>query len=50
MFRKIFIVFLMTPLLIAAVLTGMSFPVVLLMGLLILIALAASSARDEYQG
>jgi|RhiMetdeSRZDD1v2_1073273.scaffolds.fasta_scaffold02911_12 hypothetical protein len=47
MVRKIFIVFLMAPLLIAAVLTGTSSPVVLFMGLLLLIALAASSARTE---
>lgn len=47
MFRKILIVFVMTPLLIAAVATETSFPVLLLMISLLLIAIAESSARDE---
>lgn len=47
MFRKILIVFVMTPLLIAAVATDTSFPVLLLMISLLLIAIAESSARDE---
>ena len=47
MFRKILIVFVMTPLLIAAVLTDTSFPVLLMMISLFLIAIAESSARDE---
>jgi hypothetical protein len=47
MFRKILIVFVMTPLLIAAVATETSFPVLLLMISLFLIAIAESSARDE---
>lgn len=47
MVRKIFIVFIMTPLLLAAVATETSFPVLLLMISLILIALTESSAREE---
>jgi hypothetical protein len=47
MFRKILILFVMTPLLIAAVVTETSFPVVLMMISLLLIALLESSTRDE---
>lgn len=47
MFRKILIIFLMTPLLVGAVITGTPFPVLLLMFSLLLIALAQSSARSE---
>jgi hypothetical protein len=50
MVRKMFIVFLMAPLLVAALATGTSFPVVLLMGSLLLIALFTPSARDEQEG
>jgi hypothetical protein len=50
MVRKMFIVFLMAPLLVAALTTGTSFPVVLLMGSLLLIALFTPSARDEQEG
>jgi hypothetical protein len=49
MFRKLLIIFLMAPLLVGAVVTGTSFPVVLLMFSLLLIALAESSVRDERQ-
>ena len=48
MFRKIFIVLLMAPLLIGAAVTGTSLPVLLMMVSLLLIALAESSARDDY--
>jgi len=47
MFRKVLIIFLMAPLLIGAVVTETSLPVLLLMVSLLLIALAASSTRDE---
>ena len=47
MVRKLLIAFLMTPLLLAAVMTETSFPVLLLMISLFLIAIAESSARDE---
>ena len=47
MFRKILILFVMTPLLIAAVVTETSFPVLLMMISLLLIALLESSTRDE---
>jgi hypothetical protein len=50
MVRKMFIVFLMAPPLAAALATGTSFPVVLLMGSLLLIALFTPSARDEQEG
>ena len=49
MFRKALIILIMAPLLVAAVATGTSFPLVLLMISLLLIALAESSARDEPQ-
>jgi hypothetical protein len=49
MIRKILIVFIMAPLLIGAINTGTSFPVLLLMISLLLIALAESSTRDEPQ-
>ena len=49
MFRKIFIVFLMAPLLVAAVITGASFPLLMLMFSLLLIALIESSARNEQE-
>ena len=49
MFRKILIIFLMAPLVAAAMTTNTSFPVLLLMISLLLIALAESSARDEPQ-
>jgi len=48
MFRRALIILLMTPLLIGAVVTGTSLPLVLMMISLLLIALAESSARDEY--
>ena len=47
MFRKIFIVLLMAPLLIGAAVTGTSLPVLLMMVSLLLIALAESSSRDD---
>jgi hypothetical protein len=47
MFRKALIIFLMGPLLAGAITSGASFPVLALMGGLILIALVQSSARDE---
>lgn len=47
MFRKIFIPFLMAPLIIAAIATTTSFPVLLLMISLFLIAVMESSTRDE---
>jgi hypothetical protein len=47
MFRKALIIVLMAPLLIGAVNTGISFPVLLLMISLLFVALAESSARDE---
>ena len=47
MFRKILFIFLMVPLLVAAVTAGVSFPILLLMISLLFIALAESSARDE---
>ena len=50
MVRKMFIVFLMAPLLVAALATGTSFPVLLLMVSLLLIALFTPSARDEQEG
>jgi len=49
MFRKALIILLMAPLLIGALNTGTSFPVLLLMFSLLLIALVESSARDEEQ-
>jgi hypothetical protein len=49
MFRKILIILIMTPLLAAAVEAEVSFPLLLLMISLLLIALAESSARDEPQ-
>jgi hypothetical protein len=49
MFRKVLILFLMAPLLAAAVASGASFPLLFLMISLLLIALAESSARDEPQ-
>jgi hypothetical protein len=49
MFRKALIILVMAPLLAAAVATGTSFPLVLLMISLLFIALAESSARDEPQ-
>ena len=47
MFRKVLIIFLMAPLLAAAVATGTSLPLLMLMISLLLIALVESSARDE---
>jgi type III secretory pathway component EscV len=47
MFRKILILLLMAPLWLAALETGTSLPALLLMGCLIIIALAVSSAREE---
>ena len=49
MFRKILILVLMAPLLIAALATGTSFPLLILMMSLLLVALTESSARDEQQ-
>jgi hypothetical protein len=50
MLRKALILLIMVPLLIGAMNAGASFPVLLLMFSLLLIALAESSARDEQQG
>jgi hypothetical protein len=47
MFRKILIIFVMAPLLIAAVAAEISLPVLLMMISLFLIALTESSGRDE---
>jgi hypothetical protein len=47
MFRQILIAFVMGILLIGAAATGTSFPVLLLMGSLLLVALAEVSARAE---
>ena len=47
MFRKILIIFVMAPLIIAAIASGISFPVLLMMIALFLIAILESSARDE---
>lgn len=47
MFRRILILIVMTPLLIAAMVTETSFPVLLMMISLLLIALTESSTRDE---
>ena len=49
MIRKILIIFLMGPLLVGAMVSGTSFPVLALMGGLILIALVQSSPRDEQE-
>ncbi len=49
MFRKVLIIVIMAPLVIGAVATRTSFPVLLLMISLLLIALAESSAREEQQ-
>ena len=50
MVRKTFIIFLMVPLLVAALATGTSFPIRLLMMGLLLVALFTPSARDEQEG
>jgi hypothetical protein len=50
MVRKTFIIFLMVPLLVAALATRTSFPVLLLMVSLLLVALFTPSARDEQEG
>jgi len=50
MVRKTFIIFLMAPLLVAALATGTSFPVLLLMVSLLLVALFTPSVRDEPEG
>jgi hypothetical protein len=47
MFRKILIIFVMAPLIIAAIATDTSFPVLLMMTSLFLIAVLESSTRDE---
>jgi hypothetical protein len=47
MYRQILITFVMGILLIGAAATGTSFPVLLLMGSLLLVALAEISARKE---
>jgi len=47
MIRKTLIIFLMGPLLAGAMASGASFPVLALMGSLILVALAQSSTGDE---
>lgn len=49
MFRRALIILLMAPLLVGAVITGTSFPVLLLMVSLLLIALIESSAREEQE-
>jgi hypothetical protein len=46
MFRKALIIVLMAPLLVAAVANGVSFPILLMMVSLLLIALSDASARD----
>jgi hypothetical protein len=46
MFRRILIILVMVPLLAAAFAAGVSFPLLLLMGSLLLIALASPSAQD----
>lgn len=47
MFRKVMFLLLMTPLLAAAVATGSSLPILVLMTCLLLVALALSSARSD---
>jgi hypothetical protein len=47
MFRKILFIFLAAPLLLAALSTQISFPLLLLMVSLLLIALTTPSVRDE---
>jgi hypothetical protein len=47
MFRKILIIVVMIPLIIAAIATNTSFPVLLMMISLFLIAVMESSTRDE---
>ena len=47
MFRKILIMFVMIPLILAAIATDTSFPVLLMMISLFLIAVLESSTRDE---
>ena len=47
MFRKILISFVMGMLLIGAAATGTSFPVLLMMGCLLLIALTETETREE---
>lgn len=47
MFRKVFLIFLMTPLFAAALSTGTSLPVLVVMFGLLLIALIQSSTRRE---
>lgn len=47
MFRKILIVFVMTPLIVAAIAADTSFPVLLMMISLFVIAVMESSTRDE---
>ena len=49
MFRKLLIIFVMTPLLVAAAVNGAPFPLLLLMFSLLLIAIDQSSARDEQE-
>ena len=49
MFRKILFLFLATPLLLAALSTHVSFPLLLLMVSLLLIALTTPSTRDEIE-
>jgi hypothetical protein len=49
MLRKIFIVFLISPLLVAALATETSFPVLFLILSLLLVALFTPSARDGQQ-
>jgi hypothetical protein len=47
MFRKILMIFVTVPLLAAAYAAGASFPLLLLMGSLLLIALATPSVHEE---
>ena len=49
MLRKALIIFLMGMVLIGAAATGTSFPILLLIGILIVIALAESAAHNEQQ-
>lgn len=49
MFRKALILFVMAPILIGAMAAGTSFPVLLLMACLLLVALVESSERDEQE-
>jgi len=49
MIRKALIIFLMGPLLVGAMVNGVSFPVLALMGSLMLVAIAQSSLKDKQE-